>query len=80
MRKVYVEWIDSAESGHGWESEPRDADDKVVTCKSIGFLAKETETHVWISTTADAVNSNWLSPVRIWKPAIRKLEDWVWVR
>ena len=80
MRQVYVEWIDSAESsGGGWESTPTAADDRVVRCKSIGFVVRETRHHLWVATTADTVNGHWLGLVRIWKEAIRECKDFEWV-
>lgn len=69
MKAVYLEWDDS-QSLQGW-MEDRDLDEPTPN-KSIGFLIKETDDWLWITTSIDDDGPTKIDPLAIPKTCIRK--------
>lgn len=69
LKALYVEWDDS-QTLTGW-TEPRDMDEPTPN-KSIGWLVKETDDWLWLTTSVDLDGPTYVDPLAIPKVAIRK--------
>lgn len=69
LKAIYLEWVDS-QSFRGW-SEERELSDPTPN-KSIGWYVRETDEWIFISSSADLDNKEWIDPVAIPKSAITK--------
>lgn len=68
---VYLEWVDSTELGNGrWIGADDWQDETLATCRSVGFLLKETDDTVFLACALsdEEFGGVWLIP----KCAIRK--------
>ena len=69
LKAIYIEWSDS-QSTQDW-SEERDLKEPTPN-KTIGWLIKETEDWVFISSSADLDGPTWIDPLAIPKVVIRR--------
>ena len=69
LKAIYIEWDDS-QNIQGWMEE-KDLSEPTLN-KSIGWLVKETDKWVFISSSADLDGPTWIDPLAIPKIVIRR--------